>query len=138
MSKHTHSGVVTSIAEHYDAPDKFMRVHVKHGPKPKKKRGKGAGVGGHYDNRPESTIIVPKAHASQYRVGQSVGVGLAPSAAKPNVETDPAEPETDSDEDEDDFSGDQNEAEMNYRSTMRGIISGPRAKKGKPTPKRGK
>lgn len=134
MSKFKHSGVVTSIAEHYDAPEKFMRVHVKHGPKPKKKKGKGAGVGGHYDNRPESTIIVPKSHASQYRVGQSVGVGLEPGAAQP--ETDPTEPEVDSDED--DFSGDQNEAEDNYRSTMKGILGGPRSKKGKTAPKGGK
>jgi hypothetical protein len=131
MSTFKHSGVVTSIAEHYDSPDKFMRVHVKHGPKPKKRKGKGAGVGGHYDNRPESTIIVPKAHASKYRVGQSVGVGLAPHAAK--AETDPAEQEMDSDED--DFSGDQNEAEDSYRSTMRGIISRPKAKTPKPKPK---
>jgi hypothetical protein len=134
MSKSTqhHSGVVTGISSHYDGDGKFVRVEVKHGPKPKKKRGQGAGVGGHYDNRPSSSIVLPKAHASKYHIGQRVGAGITPLSGDEET-TEPDETETDA---EDNTSPD--DAEDSFRSTMRGILRGKSAKKGKPTPKGGK
>jgi hypothetical protein len=94
MKRLRHSGTVVSIGTHHSSPD-HIHVSVAHGPKKKAKKGDPFPS---YDDRPQSTVMLPKAHADQLKVGQRVNVGIGGSST---------------DEDMDDAAP--------YRKTMRGI-----------------
>jgi hypothetical protein len=75
MQKCIGRGVVTGISEHHNGKGKHLMVHVAHGRKsPTKKDKNGAVYAGGYDDRPQSTLIVPKSHANRYRVGQRLAI----------------------------------------------------------------
>lgn len=73
-----HSGVVTGVREHHKG--KHVVVDVAHGKRSPKKKGKGVGSFVDYDDRPSSSMIVPKSHASQFPVGRRVSLGMTPMA----------------------------------------------------------
>jgi hypothetical protein len=111
-----HHGEVTSIGDHHGGSGKFAVVHVAHGPRPKPpKPKKGSAMrSDYYDDRPQSTLVIPKAHASKYRIGQKVAVGASSL-----------------DNDSDDGEGESVEDAMdNYRETTRGITSYNHKRKG--------
>lgn len=105
--KKGHHGEVTSVGEHHSGNGKFARVEVAHGKRPtppKKKKGDNGNAVGFYDDRPTSTIVVPKEDAGRYHIGQKVSVHL-PHLSKSDAEK-----------------GDSHDDAMDdYRSTQRSI-----------------
>ncbi|MDB4876435.1 MAG: hypothetical protein JWM41_2881 [Gemmatimonadetes bacterium] len=70
----SHSGRVTSIDEHH-ANAKHATITVTHGKKKRDKEGELVG----YD-QPTSRVVVPKAHAKNFNLGQRVDVGVSPAS----------------------------------------------------------
>jgi len=68
-------GTVTAINQHNNG--KHVRIDVAHGRRKKPKDGSAASMAG-YDDRPTSSIVVPKSQAGQFKIGQRVGVGAVP------------------------------------------------------------
>lgn len=74
------TGEVTGVRQHHTS-GKHVIVEVAHGRRSPKKKGKAASpFGADYDDRPSSSMVVPKSHASQFPVGKRVNVGMTPQA----------------------------------------------------------
>lgn len=95
--RHSTPGVVTSVSAHHSNPD-LLRVEVAHGRRKKEKK---TGEFPSYDDRPSSSLTIPKAHAQHYPVGRSVDVGIQPRTRS---------------------------GESGYRNTVRNIITGGKKK----------
>jgi len=93
-------GHISEIRLHSNG--KHATVHVKHGRKPAQPKKGGMAIG--FDDRPESTMTMPKEDAQEFHVGQQVATGIAPM-------------------EQDDDSDDQDAAMGDYDSTVRGIIA---------------
>lgn len=115
-----HHGTVTHIGLHHSG--KFGELTVKHGRKAPRKRDKTSGdlVGGSYDDRPSSNLVIPKHQMGNYHVGQRVAVSAPPVA-------DDGMP----DEDEQDDAALQDDDEQQEQAP-------PAKKKGKPKGKKGR
>lgn len=75
---YTHAGRVTAINEHHGS-SKHATIEVTHGKRKRAKQADGSTgelVG--YD-RPSSRVVVPKAHAKNFTMGQRVHVGVTPA-----------------------------------------------------------
>jgi hypothetical protein len=72
-----HSGEVTGVRQHHKG--KHVVVDIAHGKRSPKKKGKSASpYDSNYDDRPNSSIVVPKSHAAQFGVGRRVAVHVTP------------------------------------------------------------
>lgn len=76
MKKHT--GEVTGVRQHHRG--KHVVIDVAHGKRSRKKKGKDAAMFGDHDDRPSSSMLVPKAHAHKFPVGKRVSIAMTPEA----------------------------------------------------------
>lgn len=105
--RRSHRGEVTAIAAHHSNPN-FMRVDVAHGKRSAKSKD--------YDDRPSSSIIIPKHHAKHYRVGDRLNVGLMHSGMNGGgMDDESAEPMMDDE---------GAEGEDSFQKMKRGLITG--------------
>lgn len=76
-------GRVTSVSDGYGSNGKMVRVEVVHGKKLTPKNGKedGNAVSPFYDNRPTSSVAIPKKHAHKFAVGHRVHVAIMPDTS---------------------------------------------------------
>jgi hypothetical protein len=70
-----HAGEVTSVSAHH-ANAKLATVHVAHGTRTKPKPAKDGSIASDYDDRPQSSVVMPKGKAKGFTFGQRVHVGL--------------------------------------------------------------
>jgi len=82
--RHKCAGEITSIGDSYSSPD-HVNVSVAHGPRPRRKKTKAGQPAGFGDNRPTSSISLPRKHAKHYAVGDAIDVGIGPSTADPET-----------------------------------------------------
>lgn len=108
-----HHGTVTGIHQH---GKNFARIEVTHGRRSPRKRGAAGELSPSYDDRPSSSIVVPKRMAGLYHMGQHVGVGAAPLTRDAFADQDADDAGADTDAPED--------ALQDYHRTMRGILTG--------------
>jgi hypothetical protein len=77
FNDHGHHGYVVAIRAHHSRPD-YMNVEIAHGKRSRRTRADGGGVSPDYDDRPTSSLVLPKRQARHFTIGQKVGVGAVP------------------------------------------------------------
>jgi hypothetical protein len=88
---HMLRGKVAGITEHHDG--KHVQVSIVHGRKSPAKKGKDSFMA--FDNRPHSSLIVPKEHAGKYKLGQNVNIGVTEPDTDQDNEMGEADPMAD-------------------------------------------
>ena len=71
-----HHGYVVSIRQHHSRPN-YMSLEVAHG-KRSSKNPDGSPRTDSYDDRPTSSLVIPRHQAKHFRIGQRVGLGAVP------------------------------------------------------------
>lgn len=95
FNDHGHHGHVVAIRAHHSRAN-YMTLEVAHGKRSKRKDEKGNTMTSEYDDRPTSSLVIPKSQAKHFRIGQKVGVGAVPLEGPDTDEM------TDSDDGDDD------------------------------------
>lgn len=81
------AGEVTSVSAHHSNA-KLATVHVAHGTRTKSTPAKDGAMASDYDDRPQSSVVMPKAKAKGFQFGQRVHVGLTADQDEENEDLD--------------------------------------------------
>ena len=115
FNDHGSHGYVTHVSAHHSR-GAYATVTIAHGKRSRRKNSAGEMATSDYDDRPTSTITMPKAHAARFKIGQHVGIGAVPLSGPGTDEMD--------DGFGDDGDGDDQHAQDAYDDMRRSIRTG--------------